>query len=88
MRLYGLIGYPLGHSFSAKYFSEKFAEEGIDAAYQLYEISSTEDSKVIEQVRRLDGFNVASPYKEAVIPYMDALNETALAVGAVNVVKR
>ena len=72
MRLYGLIGYPLGHSFSAKYFSEKFAKEGIAATYRLCEITSPEDCKVIEQVRRLDGFNVTSPYKEAVIPYMDA----------------
>ena len=88
MRLYGLIGYPLAHSFSAKYFSEKFAKEGIAATYRLCEITSPEDCKVIEQVRRLDGFNVTSPYKEAVIPYMDSLNETALAVGAVNVVKR
>ena len=100
MRQLGLIGYPLGHSFSAKYFSEKFAKEGIDAAYRLYEIVSTGDflaggdacapgqEEVIEHVRRLDGFNVTSPYKEAVIPYLDAIDETARAVGAVNVVKR
>ncbi len=124
MRQFGLIGYPLGHSFSAKYFGEKFAKEGIDAVYRLYEIAPTwfqvsgcrfladgdecvpghftagetpassvdecvpGHGGVIEQVRLLDGFNVTSPYKEAVIPYLDALDETARAVGAVNVVAR
>ena len=85
---FGLIGYPLGHSFSAKYFGEKFAREGIEADYRLYEIASAEDKATIAAVRALNGFNVTSPYKEAVIPYMDALDETAIAVGAVNVVKR
>ena len=85
---FGLIGYPLGHSFSAKYFGEKFAREGIEADYRLYEIASAEDKATIEAVRRLDGFNVTSPYKEAIIPYLDGLDETARAVGAVNVVKR
>ena len=85
---FGLIGYPLGHSFSAKYFGEKFAREGIKADYRLYEIASAEDKATIAAVRALNGFNVTSPYKEAVIPYMDALDETAIAVGAVNVVKR
>lgn len=83
----GLIGYPLGHSFSAKYFSEKFTREAIDADYRLYEIASAEDKAMIEAVGRLDGFNVTSPYKEAIIPYLDGLDETARAVGAVNVVK-
>lgn len=84
---FGLIGYPLGHSFSAKYFSEKFAREGIEADYRLYEIATGEDKATIEAVRRLDGFNVTCPYKEAIIHYLDGLDETARAVGAVNVVK-
>ena len=85
---FGLIGYPLGHSFSAKYFTEKFAREGTEADYRLYEIAKAADREVIEPVRRLDGFNVTSPYKEAIIPYLDDLDETARTVGAVNVVKR
>ena len=88
MKHFGLIGYPLGHSFSAKYFAEKFAREGIEADYQLYDIAARDDKATIEAVRRLDGFNVTSPYKEAIIPYLDGLDETARAVGAVNVVKR
>ena len=88
MKHFGLIGYPLGHSFSAKYFGERFAREGIEADYRLYEIAARDDKATIEAVRRLDGFNVTSPYKEAIIPYLDELDATARAVGAVNVVKR
>lgn len=88
MKHFGLIGYPLGHSFSAKYFTEKFAREGIEADYRLYEIASAADKATIETVRALDGFNVTSPHKEAILPYLDGLDETACAVGAVNVVKR
>ena len=87
MKHFGLIGYPLGHSFSAKYFTEKFAREGIEADYRLYEIASAEDKAAIDTVRELEGFNVTAPYKEAIIPYLDSLDETAHAVGAVNVVK-
>ncbi|MGN1247526.1 MAG: shikimate dehydrogenase, partial [Paludibacteraceae bacterium] len=71
MKHLGLIGYPLGHSFSAKYFSEKFTREAVDADYRLYEIAAGDDKATIEAVRRLDGFNVTSPYKEAIIPYLD-----------------
>ncbi|MGM9810783.1 MAG: shikimate dehydrogenase family protein [Paludibacteraceae bacterium] len=88
MKHLGLIGYPLGHSFSAKYFSEKFTREAVDADYRLYEIAAGDDKATIEAVRRLDGFNVTSPYKEAIIPYLDGLDETARTVGAVNVVQR
>lgn len=88
MKHFGLIGYPLGHSFSAKYFGEKFAREGIEADYRLYEIATRDEKAPLEAVRRLDGFNVTSPYKEAIIPYLNGLDETARAVGAVNVVKR
>lgn len=91
MRHFGIIGYPLQHSFSAKYFSEKFAREHIDAEYSLYPLVMTEggkDEQLIELIDRLDGMNVTMPYKQAVIPYLDRLDATAEAVGAVNVVRR
>lgn len=87
MRHYGIIGFPLLHSFSAKYFNEKFATEKIDAEYSLY--PTKVDSlklKVGSLLDTLDGFNVTLPYKQAVIPLLDRLDETAQAIGAVNVV--
>ena len=84
----GLIGYPLGHSFSARFFAEKFAKEGIDAQYTPYAFPSLSETLHNTQVAALDGFNVTYPYKEAIIPYIDDLDATARAIGAVNVVKR
>ena len=87
MRHYGIIGYPLQHSFSAKYFNEKFAKEGIEAEYSLYPVQvESLKLKVESLLASLDGFNVTLPYKQAIIPYLDRLDETAQAVGAVNVV--
>ena len=87
MRHFGIIGYPLLHSFSAKYFNEKFAAEKIDAEYSLYptKVESLE-SKVESLLDSLDGFNVTLPYKQAIIPFLDRLDETAEVIGAVNVV--
>ena len=87
MRHYGIIGFPLHHSFSAKYFNEKFATERIDAEYSLYP-TGIEDLrfKIEDLLSSLDGFNVTLPYKQAVIPFMERLDETAQAIGAVNVV--
>ncbi len=87
MRHFGIIGYPLLHSFSAKYFNEKFATEKIDAEYSLYPIGIEDLRLEVEDLfNRLDGMNVTMPYKQAIIPYLDQLDETAKAVGAVNVV--
>ena len=86
MRHYGIIGFPLLHSFSAKYFSEKFAREQIDAEYSLYPIPENETERIREYVNTLDGLNVTMPYKQTVIAYLDRLDDTAQAVGAVNVV--
>ena len=87
MRIFGLIGYPLSHSFSQKYFTEKFQKEGIDAEYLLFPLKdANEIPALLEQNRNLSGFNVTIPHKEAVIPYLDDLDETARAVGAVNCV--
>ena len=89
MRHYGIIGYPLHHSFSAKFFSEKFEREGIEAEYSLYPIGMEDLRLKIEDLfHGLDGMNVTMPYKQTIIPYLDRLDETAEAVGAVNVVHK
>lgn len=89
MRHYGIIGYPLLHSFSAKYFNEKFAKESICAEYSLYPVQIGNLKLEIGNLMDfLDGFNVTLPYKQAVIPFLDRLDETAEAIGAVNVVHR
>ena len=89
MRHFGIIGFPLSHSFSAKYFNEKFATEQIEAEYSLYPTKEEHlESKVESLLTSLDGFNVTLPYKQAIIPYLDRLDETAEAIGAVNVVHR
>ncbi|MGW8317047.1 MAG: shikimate dehydrogenase family protein [Bacteroidales bacterium] len=87
MKDYGLIGYPLGHSFSVAYFSEKFAREGIDASYRNFPLRRiAEFDMLIKQEPDLYGLNVTVPYKQAVIPYLDALSHTARAVQAVNTI--
>ena len=89
MRHYGIIGFPLLHSFSAKFFNEKFAAEGIEAEYSLYPVNGESLKLKVERfLDTLDGFNVTLPYKQAIIPYLDRLDETAEAIGAVNVVHR
>lgn len=88
MDKYGLIGYPLGHSFSISYFNEKFANEGINAQYINFEIPSIDNFlEVIESNPELKGLNVTIPYKEQVIEYLDLLSPEAKAIGAVNVIK-
>lgn len=88
MTQYGLIGYPLGHSFSRNFFNEKFRSENIDAEYLNFEIPAiTEFPQVLAAHPELAGLNVTIPYKEQVIPYLDGLNPDAEAIGAVNVIK-
>jgi shikimate dehydrogenase len=88
MRLFGLIGYPLGHSFSKKYFTRKFAEEQIpDSAYELFEISSIDQfPEVFRQHPNLRGLNVTVPYKQAVMPFLDHIDPAAARIGAVNTI--
>ena len=86
MRHFGIIGFPLLHSFSAKYFSEKFVREGIDAEYSLYPIEELTKERVNELLDGLDGMNVTMPHKQAIIPYLESLDDTAAEVGAVNVI--
>ena len=89
MRKYGLIGYPLGHSFSKKYFSEKFINENIDdCQYENYPLSAIDHlNDLISNNPDLCGLNVTIPYKSAVIKYLDFIDEQAEAIGAVNVLK-
>ena len=88
MKTYGLVGYPLGHSFSQDYFTKKFAAENIDAQYLNFQIEDIAlfPEKVLT-VDGLSGLNVTIPYKQKVMAYLDEIDETAQKVGAVNVVK-
>lgn len=87
MRQFGLIGFPLGHSFSKKYFSEKFQNENIDARYDLYELSNISEFPNLRNSIKLSGLNVTIPYKEQIIPLLDKLDDTATSIGAVNVIR-
>ena len=89
MNVYGLIGYPLSHSFSRKYFTEKFEREGIrDCTYELFELSDIAGfPELLVAHPNLRGLNVTIPHKQAVIPFLDRLDESAQKVGAVNVIK-
>lgn len=87
MKKYGLIGYPLKHSFSKQYFNNKFISESIDATYMNFEISSIKEfPNILTENKDLCGLNVTIPYKEQVIPYLDGL-ANAKEIGAVNVIK-
>jgi len=88
MDKYGLIGFPLRHSFSKDYFNNKFAAEGINAEYINFEIASIKELKsIIRNNPELKGLNVTIPYKEQVISYLDYINDNAKQIGAVNVIK-
>ena len=85
---YGLLGYPLGHSFSQAYFRDKFCREGLDADYLNFELQSVEElPQLLADHPLLRGFNVTIPHKQAVIPLLDSLSPEAQAIGAVNVVR-
>lgn len=88
MQKYGLVGYPLKHSFSIGYFNEKFSSEKIEAEYINFEIPDINNfPEIIQANPNLHGLNVTIPYKEKVIPYLDELDKQAAAIGAVNVIK-
>lgn len=87
-QLYGLIGYPLTHSFSKVFFNEKFEAENIPAEYRNFEITDVSQFReILVNYPALRGLNVTLPYKEAIIPFLDELDETAEEVGAVNVIR-
>lgn len=86
--VYGLIGYPLSHSFSPDYFRKKFAREGIDAVYRLFPLASINElPNLLNEHPSISGLNVTIPYKEQVIPFLDDIDDAAKAVGAVNCIK-
>ncbi|MCR4612910.1 MAG: shikimate dehydrogenase [Bacteroidaceae bacterium] len=88
MDRYGLIGYPLGHSFSKSFFTDKFASEGINAEYVNFELPTIEDFlEIVSVYRNIKGLNITIPYKEKVIPYLDTISKEAREIGAVNIVK-
>ena len=89
MKLYGLIGRPLKHSFSKKYFTEKFNREGIpDCRYENFELPAIAQLPTILNTHaNLHGLNVTIPYKKEVIAFLDHKNEIVEAVGACNCIK-
>ncbi|MCQ4874745.1 MULTISPECIES: shikimate dehydrogenase family protein [Odoribacteraceae] len=88
MNLFGLLGFPLGHSFSKTYFTEKFKAEGINAEFVNFEFEDIRQmQQIINSTPDLKGFAVTIPYKEKIIPLLDHISEEAKAIGAVNSVK-
>lgn len=89
MKTFGLIGYPLSHSFSADYFNRKFNNEGItDSEYQLLPLQNIElFDKLISENKNITGLNITIPYKKSIIKYLDLLDDEAEKIGAVNTVK-
>ncbi len=89
MRKFGLVGYPLGHSFSQKYFSEKFSKEGIsDCIYENFPVEDIDNLPVlIDENKELAGFNVTIPHKKNIIRFLTDIDPEAERTGAVNVVK-
>jgi shikimate dehydrogenase len=87
MNLYGLIGFPLNHSFSPEYFNEKFQREGINAEYKAIPLTDIKEiHSVIENNPSLIGFNVTVPYKEQIIDYLQYLDHDADKIHSVNTV--
>lgn len=88
MNRYGLIGYPLTHSFSQRYFTEKFTREGIaDSRYDLFELPDITALPDLFTTPGLRGLNVTIPHKQAVLPYLNKVDSSAEKIGAVNVIK-
>ncbi len=89
MKKFGLIGYPLGHSFSKKYFDDKFAKENLkDCAFELYPLKEVKDYEILKVAHEdLCGLAVTIPYKETVIPYLSNISADAKVIGAVNCIK-
>ena len=87
-RLYGLMGFPLGHTFSPGYFNAKFSKEDIDAEYKAFPLADiSELPQLLELYPHLYGLNVTTPYKEKVISLLDECDEMAATIGAVNCIK-
>jgi shikimate dehydrogenase len=89
MKLFGLIGYPLGHSFSKKYFDKKFIEENLnDCSFELFPITTiNEFQKLVADNSNLKGLAVTIPYKQSVLPFVHYVTVAAKEIGAVNCIK-
>lgn len=89
MKVFGLVGHPLTHSFSQKYFREKFINLNFsDCEYKLFDLPELSGIKELaDQLPGLQGLNVTIPYKESIIPLLDDLDEIARGIGAVNAIK-
>jgi|LauGreDrversion4_2_1035121.scaffolds.fasta_scaffold28955_3 shikimate dehydrogenase len=88
MQRYGLIGFPLKNSYSANYFNQKFAEQGIDAIYQNFALERIEEfPDLIKNHQDLNGLNITIPFKQQVIPFLNHLDLVAQQIGAVNTIK-
>ncbi len=88
MRQFGLIGFPLSHSFSKKYFTGKFSEEGINAVYENYPLERIEDfPSLLAEHPLLEGINVTIPHKQSVIAYLDKMSDVVKQIGACNCIR-
>jgi len=88
MQIYGLIGNPLGHSLSEKYFTDKFTSNHIEASYKLFPLESIDDlPALIHSTNDLAGLNVTIPYKTAAIHHIQHIDKDARMVGAINTIK-
>ena len=86
-KIFGLVGYPLGHSFSRRFFTDKFQREDIDAEYRNFEIADISQITDILKDPAICGLNVTIPYKQQIIPYLGRLDKDAEIIGSVNVIK-
>ena len=89
MRLFGLIGYPLSHSFSKKYFTEKFEREGLtDCSYEIFPIPSIDQfPEILKNNPEFVGLNVTVPYKQLVVPFLDSVVNIPVEINACNCIK-
>jgi len=88
MKIYGLIGWPLGHSWSPAFFAEKFAREHINAEYRLFPLERIKEfPEFLESAPPLSGLNVTIPHKTTIIPFLDDLSPEAAKIGAVNTIQ-
>ncbi len=88
MRSFGLIGFPLSHSFSKAYFTQKFESEGVDAIYENFPITSMEEFPALLAMHpELEGINVTIPYKEAVLPFLNSMSDVVRTTGACNCIR-
>lgn len=87
MRKFGLIGFPLSHSFSQKYFTSIFLQEGIDAVYENYALEEISQVRPLFDDALLEGINVTIPYKESIMPYLDELSDAVKEIGACNCIR-